>query len=158
VILHKNCYFCNSNYQHGHVTTSIKVKLSHYRPGEALRAPRGRTPPEFLDNWHLEVVQLPLFPRRYPGSGTAAFIPQEISRKWYSCLYSPGDIPEVVQLPLFPRRYPGSGTAAFIPQEVSLVLIPVRGSVDPGATMQIEGLRIKNLKHLINLLACSTVP
>ena len=43
----------------------VKVKQSHYRPGQALMVPEGRDS-RFQDNWHINVVRLSAFtPRKY---------------------------------------------------------------------------------------------
>jgi hypothetical protein len=49
---------------------SKKVKLSRYRPGQALGVPRGWAP-EFLDNRHMKMVRLsaPRTGRLYPQEG-----------------------------------------------------------------------------------------
>jgi hypothetical protein len=54
------------------VVEQSKVKLSHYMPGQTLRAPEVLRLPEFLNNRHMKMVRFQpyaptaLSPRKYP--------------------------------------------------------------------------------------------
>jgi hypothetical protein len=59
----------------GITDTTEKVKLSHYRPGQALGVPEVEAP-EFLDNLHMKVVRLSALRtgRLYPQEGSLVLI------------------------------------------------------------------------------------